>query len=277
MGDTKMLPAGFQALKVGKGALCMTCHNTRNAARSDEIPPTSYSAPHTAAQADVLMGENAYFVAESQRSPHSYVKDTCVTCHMEATPPPAEFSYNQSGTNHSFAASVEICAECHSETFKGEALQIGVEDKVHALGEAMGDYLLARMGNNVTVKDYTVHTYSGKSYDVKSLPVVLSKSNIKSVEPTEPHGQQGYILKLATAVNITYTPSGEASHSMSLTELEVQLGDITTDGSTPVIDRTDTLVKVGWNYFLVHGDGSEGVHNPPYVNNVLDASIAALK
>ena len=58
----------------------------------------------------MLLGENAYFVNTPERSPHSYVKDTCVTCHMEATPPPPEFSFEGTGTNHSFAASLAICA-----------------------------------------------------------------------------------------------------------------------------------------------------------------------
>ena len=37
--------------------------------------------------------------------------------------------------------------------------------------------------------------------------------------------------------------------------------------STPEIDQN----------FLIHGDASEGVHNPGYVEALLDASIAALK
>ena len=29
-GNTPLLPAGFQANGVGRGALCITCHNSRN-------------------------------------------------------------------------------------------------------------------------------------------------------------------------------------------------------------------------------------------------------
>ncbi|OGO19226.1 MAG: hypothetical protein A2144_08795, partial [Chloroflexi bacterium RBG_16_50_9] len=274
---TSILPAGFQAKVVGKGALCMTCHNTRNALHNIENLPPSYSAPHVAAQADVLMGENAYFVAKSQRSPHSYVVDTCVTCHMESTPPPAELSYNLSGTNHSFAASPAICKDCHSAQFNAEALQIGTEDKLAALAKEMSAYLLNKLPAKFTIKDYTPHTFSGKSYDVKSNAVVIDKANIAAIEPTEPHGQQGYFLKFKSTVNVTYAPAGEAPHTVSLTVAEVQLGDITTDGKTAVIAVNDILIQAGWNYFLIHGDGSEGVHNPTFTNNVLDASIAALK
>ena len=60
--DTAILPAGYKADVVGKGAICITCHNTRNGIHNGTVDPTSYQAPHTAAQGDVLMGENAYFV-----------------------------------------------------------------------------------------------------------------------------------------------------------------------------------------------------------------------
>jgi hypothetical protein len=280
-GNTSMLPAGFQANNVGHGALCMTCHNTRNGAHNDTKPPTSHSAPHTAAQADVLMGENAYFVAEGQRSPHSLIKDSCTTCHMEVTPPPAELSYNLSGTNHSFEASLKICASCHSDALDGKALQANYEEKLHKLGDEMGKYLLntlaAKTGAEITIKDYTPHVYAGKSYDMASDAVVVAEANIASAEPTEPHGQQGFILKFKSPVKFTYSPKGEQPHTVELSEAEVQLRDITTDGTIQAIPVGDVLVRVGWNYFLIHGDGSEGIHNPAFTNDILDASIEALK
>lgn len=275
-GNTSLLPAGFQAKNVGKGALCITCHNTRNALHNDANPPTSYSAPHAAAQGDVLLGENAYFISIGQRSPHSYLKDTCVTCHMVETPPPAELSYKLSGTNHSFAASIGVCSSCHSATLDGKAFKASGEEKLHELGEKMSEYLLKKMPAQITIKDYTPHQYGGKSYDLKSDAATVSKDNIAAVEPTEPHGQQGFILKFKTPVTVTYRPAGEAPHSVSLTEAEVQLGDITTDGKTSLIPVSDVLVKVGWNYFLIHGDASGGIHNPAFTNEVLEASITAL-
>jgi hypothetical protein len=275
--ETRLLPAGFKAEVVGKGALCITCHNTRNAVHDISAPPTSYSAPHTASQADVLLGENAYFAAVGERSPHSYIQDTCVTCHMEKTPPPADLSYQQSGTNHSFKASIKICGECHSPTLNGAALQAGIHEKIEELGHAMGAYLLKKLPAQVTVKDYTVHTLSGKSYDVLSNAVVVSKDNIASMEPAEPHGQQGFFINLKSAVSVTYAPAGEAPHTMSLTKLEVRLGDITSDGTKVVIAITDPLVQAGWNFFLIEGDGSFGIHNPSFSSEVLEASIEALR
>ncbi|MDO8567759.1 MAG: hypothetical protein Q7R57_03475, partial [Dehalococcoidales bacterium] len=169
MGDTAMLPAGYQAKDVGKGAICITCHNTRNGAHNDNAPanaPTGYSAPHTAAQGDVLMGENAYFVSVPERSPHANLDNTCVTCHMEKTPAPPEFSMPGVGTNHGFKASIDICSKCHSDTLNGKGLQEGNEAKIEALAQKMSGYLLKKMPTQITTLDYTYpHTYGGKSYD----------------------------------------------------------------------------------------------------------------
>ena len=276
-GDTALLPAGFKAVGVGRGALCITCHNTRNGAHNDGTgDPTSYSAPHTAAQGDVLMGENAYFVSTGARSKHSFIKDTCTTCHMELTPPPAEYSYNLAGANHSFKASLAVCSECHG-AYDGGTLQESTEAMLHELGAQMGDYLLSKMPDPVHVKDYTPHESGGKSYDVKSDDLILDKANITAIEPTEPHGQQGFILKLGAPMEVTYSPQDEDAHKLSVTEVQVQLGDFTTDGKAALIETSDPLVKAGWNYFLIHGDGSEGIHNPAFVMDVLRATMDALK
>ena len=276
-GSTSLLPAGFKAVSVGRGALCITCHNTRNGAHNDLVgDPANYSAPHTAAQGDVLMGENAYFVRTGARSAHSFIENTCTKCHMDLTPPPTEFSYQQSGTNHSFAASLSICADCHGK-FDGKALMEAIEEMLHDLGSAMSAYLLGKLGDQVTIKDYTPHAYQGKEYDIKSDAVVINKANIAAVEPSEPHGQQGFLITFKEPVEVTYAPANENPHKLSVTTVEVQLGDITSDGKAAIIPPADPLVKAGWNYFLLHGDGSEGIHNPSFSLDVIRASAAALK
>ncbi len=277
MNNTPMLPSGFDAKNVGKGAICITCHNTRNGLHNDDAPPANYTAPHTPSQADILMGQNAYLVPVGQRSPHSFLTDTCVTCHMEATPPPAEFSFEGGGTNHAFNATGEICATCHSNTFEGDAFKSGTLDRIKVLGAKMGTYMVSKMPASATLLDYTPHTANGKNYDMKSDKIILDKTNIASMEPVEPHGQEGFLVKLKNAISVTYSPANEASHTVSVKELQVQLGDVTTDGKTPVIASSDTLVKAAWNYFLVSGDGSGGIHNPAYVNSIISASITALK
>ena len=275
-GDTSLLPAGFQARNVGKGAICIVCHNTRNGTHNNAVPPTSYSAPHVAAQGDVLMGENAYLVSTGHRSPHASITDSCVRCHMEVTPPPAELSYQLAGTNHAFKASLDICSSCHSDVLDAEAFQTSYKDHLVELGLKIGQYMTNKLPAKVTVKDYSPHTYNNAEYDVKSAAVVIDKSNIASVEPVELHGQIAFLFKLKQEVSFTYTPTGQTPHTMSLAQLEVQLGDITTDGTKVLIATGDILVEVGWNYFLIHGDASKGIHNPAFVEDVLTSSIEAL-
>jgi hypothetical protein len=159
----------------------------------------------------------------------------------------------------------------------GEALQAGFESKLTQLSQAMTAYVLRKSPANMNIMEYTPHTYNNKSYDLKSDPTVITKDNIASIDPTEPHGQQGYLITLKNPVTFTYRPAGEQPHSMTIKTIQFQLGDLTTDGKTAVFGFTDNIVKAGWNYFLVHGDSSEGIHNPSFENAVIDASISALK
>jgi hypothetical protein len=125
-GDVPLLPSGFAAADMGSGAVCITCHNSRNGAYnvnpitnatttaylhedSDWIgsnPGSSNPAlvaanypnlgasfkslggPHEANQGDVFVGRNAYFLTNQTPviSPHAAVKDTCVGCHMQNQP-----------------------------------------------------------------------------------------------------------------------------------------------------------------------------------------------
>jgi len=279
-GSTPLLPAGFAATGVGRGAVCITCHNTRNGAHNDSVGnPTSYSAPHVAAQADVLMGQNAYFVTIGQRSPHSFITDTCANCHMALTPPPADLSYQLSGTNHTFRASLTICSDCHG-VFDGGTLQESTEAALEDLGGAMGANLLSKISaaGTVGISDYTPHEFDGKSYDVKSAEVQVDAGNIIDAIPTEVHGQQAFTVKFSTPVEFTYTPDGESPHTLSLSEANVQLGDFTTDeGATDLVATSDVLVRAGWNYDLVHGDASGGIHNPSFVLEVIEATKSALE
>jgi len=132
----------------------------------------------------------------------------------------------------------------------------------------------------VSIIDYTGHAYSGKSYDMASDVVVIDRSNIIAAEPTvlPLHGQQAFVIKFKTPVTFTYRPAGEAPHTVTLTQSEVQLRSIARLVPTePIIPFTDKFVQAAWNYYLVSNDSSKGVHNPDFVNNVLEASMAALR
>ncbi len=276
-GDTLMLPSGFMATNVGKGAMCITCHNTRNGAHNDSIVKTAFDVGHSAAQGDVLMGQNSYFVGVS-RSPHADIKDTCVTCHMELSPAPAAYSLPGNGTNHGFTASIDICKDCHSESLSGEALQAGVEAKIAQLKVVMGTYLLGKLPDTVTVTDAGTagHTYNNKTYNVASAAATIQKSNVASITWEYFGRNMPVTINLKTPVAFTYTPTGETAHTVSVSTIVVTLANIK-NGTTQVIAFSDNLSKAGWNLELIEADSSLGVHNPGWVNDVLDATITALK
>jgi len=276
-GDTAMLPSGYQATDVGKGATCITCHNTRNGAHNDAIGPDLASpdrAPHAAAQGDVLLGENAYFVTTGIRGGHSFIEDTCATCHVELSSPPKPYT---TSTNHGFSASAEICGDCHGEFKNGENLMASTEAQLEVLSARLGAYTLSKLPDSVMIVDSTPHTIGAKSYDVGSTATAVAKSNIKSLVPVEVHGRQGFTVTFATPVIFTYAPAGEDTHTQTLTTAQFQLGGLTKDGKTLAIAAADPLYRAGWNYWLVHGDSSKGVHNPSFVANVLKASLDVLK
>jgi hypothetical protein len=95
------------------------------------------------------MGRNAYYVT-GLRSKHSFIADTCVTCHMELTNPPPEYSGGGAfGTNHGFKASFDICTKCHG-SFTGGTVQTSFESKLAELDTEIGKamYRLTHSGAN---------------------------------------------------------------------------------------------------------------------------------
>ena len=137
--------AGFTATNVGTGAICMTCHNGRRDLRDDAhfTVADATRAPHEGPQADILMGQNLYFTKVGTRGLHSMIQDSCVSCHMESTDPPAALALQNAdgsyvGTNHTFFASNTICTKCHSNITK-ETVQAPVEAKMDCAQGADGN------------------------------------------------------------------------------------------------------------------------------------------
>jgi len=224
--ETPVLVAGFKApadlgavgaRSVGRGAMCMTCHNTRRGLRNDNVPfddPTR--APHGGVQADLLMGQNAYLVdlgdivpgedwPEGLPSPgHSNqgnlaaqearrLPDTCATCHMVKTPPPDLLAYNQGGTNHTFFASTEICVQCHP-TLPGE------DPIVDLVQEEVGDKLIELEGliEAAILQVITEQVAAGNSIDLNGTTIdATNVANIAEIAFEESRGRQ--------AITVTFT------------------------------------------------------------------------
>lgn len=256
-GDTPMLMAGFMATDVGNGAICMTCHNTRRGLKNDTTwdPSDASRAPHSGAQADVLMGQNAYLVEVGTRSYHSRVEDSCAECHMQSTPPPDIVSYNRGGTNHTFYASPDICQDCHS-VIQPEDVQGPVEQGMHELQAAIEDAILDLMEAQIALGH---HVEIGDAADITAM------TQIADIEFTESHGRQAIAATLADGTMVEAT-------SMNDVYAVTSAGD-----ATRLYDLADAVLpKSGWNYLLLHSDGSHGVHHPDFANAILTASSNAL-
>jgi hypothetical protein len=69
--------------------------------------------------------------------------------------------------------------------------------------------------------------------------------------------------------------AGAPAGTKSMTSFGVQMGALKDNQATPVAlySLSGNLVRAGWNYFLVEGDQSKGLHNPSFVQAVLDATL----
>lgn len=256
-GNTPALLSGFTATDVGNGAICMTCHNGRRGLRNDSnfTIADATRAPHSGPQADVLMGQNMYFVPTGNRSFHSMIKDTCVVCHMESTEAPTQLYSPEVGTNHTFFAEPDICSKCHSNITL-ESVQGPVETKMVALKQEL----------ETAIKDVMqAQIRGGNTIDVGGTRI-RNAADISAVEFIESHGRQGVTVKLATGALIS--------------DVSLQSVTVIRPAGSPVelySVANPALGKAGWNYFMVHSDKSKGIHNPGFVNAALDVALYAVR
>ncbi len=261
MDNTPALPSGFTALGVGRGAICITCHNSRNGAHNDQTfdevvaAGNSGQAPHRSAQSDVLLGENAYFVETGIRSAHSLVEDTCVNCHMIKTPPPDLLSYQLGGTNHTFFAASTVCSECHGEFESIEPVEAAFDANIDELRPLIETAIINAIDEQLD---------AGHTVNLGDAATLTTSGQIDGAELSEVHGQAGVIL----------TVNGTELEGLAMRDVTVDLGGAEPERLYDVADPR--LVKATWNYFLAENDGSDGVHNPGFVFGFLNASIDAL-
>ncbi len=79
-GDVPVTPGGFAVKGAERGAMCITCHNSRRGLHNDTTrPKMNDRAPHETAQSDVLMGENFFFVKTGTPGGHAALPGMCVT------------------------------------------------------------------------------------------------------------------------------------------------------------------------------------------------------
>jgi len=300
-GDTPNLPSGFAGHGMGKGALCLTCHNSRNGAQtgSDTLTylhedgelynagnPTGYSAPHQADQGDVFTGHNAYFLGANlpMTSKHAAVQDTCVGCHMTLQPKGYLSHGAPAKSGHLFrieeADQQTLCANCHGSAVDGAGIQGQVESQLAALATAMGNAVKTKIngfaGGVIRVRAWDEATDFYSSTSASNLVLDVVGNPVTSVGVEEIHGQVGFVLHFAQPITVPFVDAaGNPAPSKSLTSFGVQMGAIKDNQATPAVlyALSGNLVRAGWNYFLVEGDQSKGLHNPSFVAAVLNTTL----
>ena len=302
-GDTPNTPAGFAGHGMGKGAVCLTCHNSRNGSitGSDSLTflhedtdtysggnPNSYSAPHQADQGDVFEGHNAYFMGANMPmlSKHAAVADTCVGCHMTNNPKGYLSHGTPTASGHLFRIEsgdkAALCSKCHGSTVDGEGIQAQVESQLVALNVKMGSAFKTKvattLGNQFLVRAYDEATdyYTSTSSSSANFLVDTTANAIDDVKIEEIHGQVGLAITLHNAITIPYVTGTGAPAPKTTNTFGVQLGSVkdNTSAHAAVYALTGNYIKAGWNYFLVEGDQSLGLHNPSFVTAVLNTTLA---
>jgi hypothetical protein len=274
-GSEFTTPAGWSVTHLGTGSLCIACHNTRNGLRDDEHPPTSFSAPHVASQGDVFMGKNAYFVSGYQLSDHAAIEDTCVTCHVTIVPA----SVDTNGINHTFRPDRSICSSCHGPGVTGEATTAAFEEGLHHIATLVGDgmrellELRVMSGQSYRVRAWNPVTDLYSSSSSSSSNVVLADAPV-AIGLIEVHGQAGLELTLPNPVTVTWTDGATTTSNV----VSLQIGSLKDTSTTPatLLAVDSDVVKALWNYFLLHGDASGGIHNPEFAFEVIHQTELAL-
>jgi hypothetical protein len=250
MGSTPMLPAGFKAEDIGKGALCITCHNSKYSAHNDMVTEKmNHRAPHAGAQADVLMGENLFFVETGNPGSHAMIEDTCVACHMPE---------NEWKSGHSFSASVTSCNNCH-DGMDGAALQAEIVDKTAQLKKAIDMALLGMLKAGLANGELGFLNMTEDEVEDREW-TRLKMGTVKAVSIKYFHGRQAIDL---TIDNTTYLAF--------INVIEIDGKNILDSDAGQVVARS------GWNLILITHDHSGGMHNPMFVTEAIDASLAKLK
>ena len=280
------LPNGLTNVSgVGSGALCMACHNTRNGEHNDFVaPPAAYTAPHVAAQTDVIFGFNAYFVPRSNPSSHLAVTDVCAGCH-ERIPTDDEAAAGQT-SNHAFVTDTSICASCHAPSVSGAALRATFATQIAELSSAIGGKVLNLVNGALLPANggqYTVRAWDPVSdlYSSTAASNVVLTAAPTTIDIFEIHGQAGFILHLPTAVTVPLvTTAGTAAGSITTQDVYVQAGALRNAAASAALFAANSdYTRALWNLFLLKDDGSLGIHNPRFYSAVLNATnnkVAAL-
>jgi hypothetical protein len=296
-----LLAGGFKIYNAGSGALCASCHNSRNGIvgatapnwnstpvttsvggtptqHNDATPLTSnttnnfgMTGPHRAAQADVYFAGNGYLLCNGGTASGTCPMPTMANPHQN----PSYFadtcaechvkrlSTATKGTpsNHTFTVDEGTCAGCHGTGTTFIASRKIVVNRM--LGEYGTSLTNVLKGAGITL----VNGQLNGAVDTSTPPkAVLADYTVAST-----------ITKVAVSgdrpltLDITFS-NGDVVASCSIDKIM--------SGATPVLYSTPgsdkvygKVAKSMYDFALINNDGSYGVHNIPFVDAMLNAMV----
>lgn len=252
VGDTYHLPSGFSVSAVGEGAMCMTCHNTRNGRKQWDIAALpNFGGPHHSSQADVLVGKNFYFVNDTsdvRNSSHAFFTGAaCATCHV-----------GMNEESHTFKAPEKVCSNCHGAAMEKEFIQRPTRQLMTRIRAIMSSRIMAVKDRIKVVRAYD----SEKATYTDNFAIDGSKI-LSLVDIDTAGGQMVFKFRMADGKDIT-SPIAEIREAAA-------------PAGKQVFALNDPIIRASWNYLMIKFDGSMGVHNPSFAREVLQTSINALR
>jgi hypothetical protein len=251
-GIPPKLMAGFQVKEdPGRGGLCMLCHNSNRGLQGDAVKPkVTHHAPHETSQADVLLGENFYFMGTENPRPHAEVENSCVGCHVLATE-------KGKPSNHTFKATYKSCNGCHDDLDGQKVKDKGVHDE-DKLKKAIEGAITSFIQVGLDAGEFRLlHMYEDESEDKDFTSFKGGKASNTKIRYF--HGRQSVNVDIGGK---TYFAFINVIESRGMNLLETVQGQV--------------IAKAGWNYYMLDHDGSHSVHNPVLAGAAVEASLKKL-
>jgi hypothetical protein len=272
----------------------MACHNSRRGQQGSS--PNQYFTTHDDAhwslitsktqtahpptQADLLMGQNAYFVSNIGESEHKFIENTCVNCHMDLTKPIPALSYqggdppgSEAATNHAFVADPNVCSNCHLPPITATGVQNAINSQLLRLNGALatGYWNLLKTATGITLP---ADNPSGRNPVTGCGQEEITPADINSL-----------VWNGTTSLTINYfnhTTGDTNASCVNADPANILLTGAAADNLydlslTATPGQDGALLKAGWNYVLVDNDPGKGVHNPEFCADALAGAYNALQ
>jgi predicted CXXCH cytochrome family protein len=232
------LPNGMTNISgMGSGAICISCHNSRNGEHTDFQTQAGNSAgimapvaaltgfgrgPHTAAQGDFFFGFNAYFGPRMNPSAHMAVADTCVGCHYKAVT--ASDVAAKETANHSFLVDNTICANCHSSNVDGAGLEAANKTQLDGLRALFASKLTTTINAALAAGPLWAQAYDpAHNVSTSAANVVIPQGTVVSAVSYQP---------IAATPEDDYGKTAQAGITMTLSAPIASITFVNADGST---------------------------------------------